>query len=126
MQRSLPARTWVLGLLLAVGAATGCFESTSVPQQNLTDPRMSTAPVTNFNPRWAVPAEMKFPAITAQEMEVGKPEDQKAQRMLLDHDLVLGVVVNNEARAYPINGLTGPAREIYNDQLGGRAIAATW
>lgn len=43
-----------------------------------------------------------------------------------DNELVLGVVVGGEARAYPINMLTGPRREIVNDMLGGRAIAATW
>jgi hypothetical protein len=43
-----------------------------------------------------------------------------------DADLVLGVVVGDAARAYPINMLTGPSREIINDTLGGRAIAATW
>ncbi|HIF32955.1 MAG TPA: DUF3179 domain-containing protein [Planctomycetes bacterium] len=42
------------------------------------------------------------------------------------NELVLGVVVNGKARAYPINMLTGPSREILNDQLGGAAIAATW
>lgn len=41
-------------------------------------------------------------------------------------ELVLGVVVNGEARAYPINMLTGPTREIINDTLGGQDIAATW
>lgn len=41
-------------------------------------------------------------------------------------ELVLGVVVNGEARAYPINMLTGPSREVINDTLGGRDIAATW
>jgi hypothetical protein len=43
-----------------------------------------------------------------------------------DSELVLGVVVNSEARAYPINMLTGPQREIINDVLGGERIAATW
>lgn len=43
-----------------------------------------------------------------------------------DNELVLGVVVKGEARAYPINMLTGPSREIINDTLGGTAIAATW
>lgn len=43
-----------------------------------------------------------------------------------DRELVLGVVVGDEARAYPINMMTGPRREIFNDTLGGRAIAATW
>ncbi len=42
------------------------------------------------------------------------------------NELVLGVVVEGEARAYPINMLTGPRREIINDTLGGAAIAATW
>jgi hypothetical protein len=41
-------------------------------------------------------------------------------------ELVLGVVIDGEARACPINMLTGPQREIINDRLGGRAIAATW
>lgn len=43
-----------------------------------------------------------------------------------DSELVIGVVVNNQARAYPINQLTGPSREIINDTLGGHDIAATW
>lgn len=42
------------------------------------------------------------------------------------NELVIGVVVNGAARAYPINQLTGPQREIINDVLGGTAIAATW
>ena len=41
-------------------------------------------------------------------------------------ELVLGVVVNGEARAYPINMLTGPSREIINDKLGEKKIGATW
>ena len=42
------------------------------------------------------------------------------------NELVIGVEVNGAARAYPINQLTGPQREIINDVLGGTAIAATW
>jgi len=41
-------------------------------------------------------------------------------------ELVIGVVVDGKARAYPINMLTGPSREIINDVLGSRSIAATW
>lgn len=41
-------------------------------------------------------------------------------------ELVLGVTVGEQSRAYPINMLTGPSREILNDTLGGLAIAATW
>jgi hypothetical protein len=53
------------------------------------------------------------------------PADE-AGRLLADEELVLGAVVDGKARAYPINMLTGPQREIVNDTLGGRAIAATW
>jgi hypothetical protein len=43
-----------------------------------------------------------------------------------DDETVLAVSINGEARAYPINIMTGPDREVFNDTLGGRAIAATW
>ena len=43
-----------------------------------------------------------------------------------DSELVLGVVVEGQARAYPINMLTGPAREIINDRIGETDFAATW
>ncbi len=42
------------------------------------------------------------------------------------NELVIGVEVDGVARAYSINQLTGPQREIINDELGGAAIAATW
>jgi len=50
----------------------------------------------------------------------------EADKILNPAELVLGVVVEGQARAYPVNMLTGPQREIINDRLGGRAIAATW
>jgi hypothetical protein len=40
--------------------------------------------------------------------------------------LVLGVTIGKASRAYPINMLTNPTREIINDKLGGKNIAATW
>ena len=43
-----------------------------------------------------------------------------------DDEMVLAVEINGEARAYPLNMMTGPKREVFNDTLGGRAIAATW
>ena len=74
----------------------------------------------DFNPRTVIrrpfPAITEFPVISA----------EQAKRKINDAELVLGVVVGNEARAYPINMLTGPRREILNDKLGGKAIAATW
>jgi len=50
----------------------------------------------------------------------------KVTDQVTDKELVIGVVIDGRARAYPINMLTGPSREIINDMLGGRAIAATW
>lgn len=64
----------------------------------------------------AFPALRSFPVTSVREVG-GK---------IHDAELVLGVVVEGQARAYPINMLTGPRREILNDTLGGRAIAATW
>lgn len=43
-----------------------------------------------------------------------------------DNELVLGVAAGGKARAYPINVLYGPRREILNDTLGGVPLAATW
>jgi hypothetical protein len=51
---------------------------------------------------------------------------QEVQNALNPDELVIGVTVNGESRAYPINCLTGPSREILNDKLGGVPIAATW
>ncbi len=49
-----------------------------------------------------------------------------ADAPLEEGELVLGVVINDEVRAYPVNYMMGPANEIVNDTLGGQAIAPTW
>ena len=73
----------------------------------------------DFKPRRVVPP---FPAIKdAPFIPASEVTDEVS-----DNELVLGLVINDAARAYPINMLTGPRREIINDTLGGRAIAATW
>lgn len=41
-------------------------------------------------------------------------------------ELVIGITIDGESRAFPLNMLTGPSREIVNDELGGQPIAATW
>lgn len=72
-----------------------------------------------FYPGRAVPEQ---PAIT--KFKIGSLEDVKGQ--IAEDELVIGVSVAGEARAYPINMMTGPQREVFNDTLGGRPIAATW
>ncbi len=72
-----------------------------------------------FNPiRLASPFK---PIVDAPVIKVKEAPDQVSPG-----ELVLGVVVRGQARAYPINMLTGPSREIINDTLGGQPIAATW
>lgn len=81
--------------------------------------RWSEALEREFEPRVVIPPD-RFPPITEVPVVAGKDAE------LDDSELVLGAVVSGKARAYPINMLTGPSREILNDQLGGVAIAATW
>jgi hypothetical protein len=73
-----------------------------------------------FNPRTVIPRA--FPAIIdAPFLKATEVKDE-----VLPDELVLGVVIGDDARVYPINQLTGPKREIINDTVGGRRIAATW
>ncbi len=79
---------------------------------------LSLAQVDEYRPQTVLAKPM--PAITE------PPLADAARANVDDNELVLGVEVNGQARAYPINQLTGPRREIINDVLGGTAIAATW
>lgn len=72
-----------------------------------------------FNPRKLMSPRRAI--VDAKFLKASEVKDE-----VVGNELILGVVVNGKARAYPINMLTGPAREIINDQLGGSAIAATW
>ena len=70
----------------------------------------------------AIPVAPPQPALT----ELPYKPVREAGSELKPDELVLGVEVGGEARAYPINMLSGPSHEILNDILGGRPIAATW
>jgi hypothetical protein len=50
----------------------------------------------------------------------------EAATRVRDTELVIGVEIHGEARAYPLNCMNGPFREVFNDTLGGTPIAATW
>ncbi len=83
-----------------------------------------SGPSQEFRPRRLLPPKRPItdpPLLSAQ--EIG---GQEVGPQLADNELVLGVAVNGKARAYPINMLNGPSREIINDVLGGVPIAATW
>jgi hypothetical protein len=52
---------------------------------------------------------------------------REAWNALAPSAMVLGVVVNGEARAYPLDVLNDrPDRKVQNDTLGGQAIAVTF
>lgn len=74
----------------------------------------------DFAPRVVV--TKKLPALK----NIAARSIEDADLILRDNELVLGVVINGRARAYPINMLTGPTREIINDELNGVSISATW
>jgi len=72
-----------------------------------------------FRPGWAAPEQE---AIT----EIQTVSADQITDEVEEQELVLGVVIDNQARAYSINTLSGPHREIFNDFLADTAIAATW
>lgn len=73
----------------------------------------------DFRPMEAVP---RMPVVAGFETLSADEADQRIQ----GDELVLAVEVNGQARAWPLNVMTGPEREVFNDELGGRSIAATW
>ena len=78
-----------------------------------------------FHPQVAIPSA--FPPIQdAPVVSATSMQDQSSDFQLADNELVLGITIGDQSRAYPINMLTGPQREIINDVLGDIPIAATW
>jgi len=49
-----------------------------------------------------------------------------ASPLIADDEFVLGVEVGGESRAYPLNMIGRPGREVVNDTLGGKLIAVTF
>jgi len=104
-------RTALRLLLLIVGFGSVCHWNVAITAQ--------AEESRTFRPRRLLPPR---PPITDPPILSG--QDSGVQ--LADNELVLGVVIDNKSRAYPINMLTGPTREIINDMLGDVPIAATW
>ena len=52
------------------------------------------------------------------------PDLEKANMFYKDHELVLGVEIDGDARAYSVPLLS--SHEIVNDVVGGKPIAVTW
>ena len=51
---------------------------------------------------------------------------EKLSKRIRDKDIVIGIVVGDQAFAYPINMLGGPQREIINEDYAGVAFCVNW
>ena len=94
-------------------------DPTAAPTPTDPTPKASTSTLSDYEivtllPRDAIPAILDPEFLTVEE----------ANQEYEDDELVLGVEINGEARAYSIPHLS--LREIVNDTVGGRRIAATW
>lgn len=113
---------WKKPMTGAAGIAVAPMAGWLVAGAAAVSPALADDREPSFDPITVI--DRAFPAITDPPL-MGAREAESSS-VVRDEELVLGVVVGEEARAYPINQLTGPRREIINDALGGRAIAATW
>mgnify|MGYP006295027855 CR=1 FL=1 len=73
-------------------------------------------------PKNGQPAMVDPPILTQEQL--AKLNENEFRRAVVGNDMVIGVVVEGEARAYPIRFMNW--HEIVNDTLGGRAIAVTF
>lgn len=107
---TIAALAGLLVLAIALLAVWQMREPAAIAEQKTERP---------FQPVRVIPAQ---PAIQSAPFIAAS----KVRGQVSDNELVLGVVIDDEARAYPINMLTGPSREIINDTVAGKPVAATW
>jgi hypothetical protein len=112
----LKASGFALFVLALAGAGTWLILAYTEHRWPFTEP----TPVVEFQPeRFILPQEpfTEFPVVSV----------AKANEALKPEELILGVTIGDESRAYPINVLNEePRHKVVNDTLGGQAIVATW
>ncbi|MFB6149041.1 MAG: DUF3179 domain-containing protein [Halobacteriales archaeon] len=115
-----------LVVLSTVGVVVG-----GAQQQSLTSPAADETEfkVTDDGTRYIIhPTQLRqgCPGGTDCIPSIDDPQFQSAAQAdwLADEDLVIGVEINGETRAYPLRILT--VHEIVNDEVGGRPIAVTY
>ena len=113
----------VVGLLLTVGLENWrdwTMRRNQIAAMRETEARSETPPsAENFAP---IEVVSRPPLVTGFEILDRAEADEEVS----DDEMVLALSINGQARAYPLNVMTGPDREVFNDTLGGTAIAATW
>lgn len=82
--------------------------------------RTNKTELAEFDP--VVIVSQPFPSITEIPIRTASEVDD----VLQEDDLVLGVSINGQSRAYPVSALDSPPREIINDEIGNTPIAVTW
>ena len=72
------------------------------------------------------PAAVKPVQTPIIEPPIERATELGSSQFVKDDDLVIGVALNGDYRAYPLNQLTGPKQEVINDYLGDQPILVTW
>ena len=103
-------------------AATDAVETPTVEPIQVASPAAESQPVNEL-----VEAEYGWSRLLPRDaiLPIYEPEFAPAEEApYADDELVIGVEINGEAKAYAIGPLN--SREIVNDTLGGRPILVTW
>jgi hypothetical protein len=77
-------------------------------------------PQAEHPPEEVTPSEPGFPVLVAKEPVAAN------EAPLRDDDVVLGVVIDEEPRAYPVGQFRARDHHALNDTLGGAELTATW
>ncbi len=99
---------------VTLSAETLQIAPASTEGDGTTPPTEVTLDIITLLPKDAIPAIFDPEFVTANE----------ADAFLSEHDDVIGVVIDGDARAYGTAFLS--SREVVNDTVGGRAITVTW
>jgi len=112
--------------LIVIGLVVLCLGASIV----LTDPAPSTLPgrarswLASISARWSSPPRKNtsFPPLVSFPIATAEAAGPRVR----DESFVVGVELNGESRAYPLNRLARLDRHVLNDTLGGQPIAVTW
>lgn len=113
---------------LATAGAILCWWMLPVPDEE-TGPRVDPDPARAAVVTAEVPEETEFQKMGPRYppiVDIPRQPVAVALRGVAPSELVLGVTVDGESRAYPLNMINGPSREVLNDVLGGQPIVVTW
>jgi hypothetical protein len=111
--------------LIAIGVTILCLATCFA----LTDPFPTTLPrrtwrlLQGLAARPSAPTDVEpYPPI----VNVPVVNVEGAREVVQDEYYILGIELNGESRAYPLNMLSRPDRHVLNDIVGGQPIAVTW